>query len=92
MYPNDQQKNGVKDKEMERVTKAMLEERVSKVNSLLKTYGIPKIYQIGYRAGNCYLNQQSDSYESNHGIVGDSTCGTKKEIYKHMYVIIKALW
>lgn len=73
-----------------RVTKQDLEHNVKLLNDRLKDRGIDKEYEIGYRNGYTYLDQKSKNAPG--CIVGNSYCGTKKEILSNIYLVMSVLY
>ena len=73
-----------------RITKDDLITVVARLNGLCEDKGINKSFEIGYRYGNCYLDQQSKTHE--HCIEKTITCGTKKDVYYTMQAMCEVLY
>ena len=71
---------------MNRINKEHLERRVGYLNELLDGR---KVYEIGYRNGNCMLDQSSLTHA--HCIIKTITAGTKREVNESLSAMIEVL-
>jgi len=74
---------------MQKITKEDLENRVEILNTRCRANNINKIYEIGYRNGFTYLDQQSNTVKD--CIEGGSSAGSKRQIYDRINVVINVL-
>lgn len=74
---------------MQRITKELLETRIKQLNNVLKARGINKVYKIGYRYNRAYIDQKSLTAKG--CITGDSSNGTKREVYELLNFALKVL-